>query len=120
MAEVDNEQAKAHQLDPVVGQTGPGAETLDYLQRVSMEAAVARIEAAVARTEANLVHLDRGVSETPADVKDVRDRLARLEANVARLPGRGFILFAVMIAVAVVAILILFQTNWTAFLSQRP
>jgi hypothetical protein len=89
MAEVDNEQAKAHQLDSVVSQTGPGTETLDYLQRVSMEAAVARIEAAVARTEANLVHLDRGMSETPADVKDVRDRLARLEANVARLPGKG-------------------------------
>jgi hypothetical protein len=91
VAEVDNGQAKADQSDhPVVSETGQRAETLDYLQRVSMEAAVARIEAAVARAEANLVYLERRISETRGDVKDVRDRLARVDANVARLPARGF------------------------------
>ena len=113
MAEADDEQAKASQA---AGQEGQRAETLEHLQRLSMEAAVARIEATVARTEANVVHLDRGVSETPGDVKDVRDRLARLEANVARLPGRGFVISAVLITIAVLTAVTLFQNKLMAIL----
>jgi hypothetical protein len=115
MAE-DDEQAEAGPAIQAAGQTGQPAETLDHLQRLSIDAAVARIEATVARTEANVVHLDRGVSETPRDVKDVRDRLARLEANVAHLPGRGFVISAVLITIAVLTAVILFQDKLIALL----
>ena len=108
MAE-DDEQAEADPAIQAAGQTGQPAETLDHQQRLSIDAAVARIEATVARTEANVVHLDRGVSETPRDLKDVRDRLARLETNVAHLPGRGFVISAVLITIAVLTAVILFQ-----------
>jgi hypothetical protein len=114
MAEADDEQAKASQA---AGQEGQRAETLEHLQRLSMEAAVARIEATVARTEANVVHLDRGVSETPGDVKDVRDRLARLEAHVGHLPGKGFIVSAVFIMLALLIAVTLFRDKLVVLLS---
>jgi hypothetical protein len=116
MAEADDEQPKLGPAVQVAGQTGQRAETLDHLQRLSIEAAVARIEATVARTEANVVHLDRGVSDTPGDVKDVRDRLARLEANVAQLPGRGFVISAVLITIAVLTAVSLFHNKLMATL----
>ena len=62
------------------------------------------------------MHLDRGVSKTPGDVKDVRDRLPRLEVNVAHLPSRGFVISAVLITIAVLTEVTLFQNKLMAFL----
>jgi hypothetical protein len=154
MAEADDEQAKAGQAqvsNAPAGQSGAigqprqttqRVETLDHLERLPMEAAVARIEATVARTEANVVRLDRDAAEmrgdvhnvrdqlarvevkvTRADVTDARDRLARLEANVgrleakvARLPGRWFLISAVLIAIAALTAVTLFQDKLLAIL----
>jgi len=49
-------------------------------------------------------------------MKDVWDRLAHLDANVAHLPSRGFVISAVLITIAVLTAVTLFQNKLMAFL----
>src|SRR6266702_3667766 len=89
MAEVDDQQATAATaVQPAAaGPTDQRAETLDHLQRLSIEAAVARIEATVARTEANVVHLNRGVSETRAISTGKCDRSSKASMPLSKRPA---------------------------------
>ena len=119
MAEGNEDQAKAGQAH--VGQTSATGqaqqpETLDQLQRLSMEAAVARIEATAARTEANVVHLDRRASAMRGDVNDVRDRLARLEVQFDQVAGKGFIISTTFVILALLTAVILMQEKLVALL----
>lgn len=49
----------------------------------------------VTKLQVEHVHVKAAVSETSSDMKDVRDRLARLEERVTHLPSKGFIALVV-------------------------
>jgi hypothetical protein len=49
----------------------------------------------VARLQTQQEHFQQDLRETRTDVKDSRDRLARLEERVSHLPGKGFIVAVV-------------------------
>jgi hypothetical protein len=46
-------------------------------------------------------HIKSLLGEVRADVKEARDRLARLETNVSHLPGKGFIVVVVTSALVI-------------------
>jgi hypothetical protein len=81
-----------------------------------------RMEAAVERIESDVRHFQEGdvVSETRGDVKDMRDRLARLEVNVQHLPSKGFIVSIVLAASALLAAATLFQSKLLVLLGLAP
>ncbi len=56
----------------------------------------------LAKLQSDGEHLKRDLSETRADMKDIRDRMARLEVRVDHLPTKGFIITALGIGVAIV------------------
>ncbi|WP_427024418.1 hypothetical protein ACP4J4_00140 [Aureimonas ureilytica] len=75
------------------------------------------MEARVAKLEANVEHIQRDIGELrqdsrelKTDMRDVRERLAKLEERVSHLPGKGFIVTVVMLALAVTTSLIVFQS----------
>lgn len=85
------------------------------------------MEARVARLEANVEHIQRDVSdlrqdsrELRNDMRDVRERLVRLEEKVSHLPGKGFIVSALLATLAVVTGLIVFQSRIEAYVTGRP
>jgi hypothetical protein len=78
------------------------------------------MEPRVAKLEAGIAHLERDVSELRIDMRDVRDRLAKLEERVSHLPGKGFIVSVVILALAVITGLIAFQSRIEAFVQQEP
>ena len=49
------------------------------------------LEARIARLEASASHVERDVGELRTDMRDVRDRLARLEEMLSHLPGKGYL-----------------------------
>ena len=49
----------------------------------------------IAKLQSASEYTNRDVAELRLDVRDVRDRLARLEERVAHLPGKGFIIVVV-------------------------
>ncbi|TFF19119.1 hypothetical protein E3C22_20315 [Jiella endophytica] len=75
------------------------------------------MEARVAKLEAGVGHIEQDVSELRTDMKDVRDRLARLEERVSHLPGKGFIVTALIIGFAVTAGLVTFQSRIQSFVT---
>lgn len=67
------------------------------------------MEARVARLEVSVEHIDRNVSQMAPDLANVRERMAALEVSVSHLPGKGFIVTAVVSALAVMGALITFS-----------
>lgn len=78
------------------------------------------MEARVAKLETTIGYIERDVSEMRSDMKDVRDRLGRLETNVSHLPSKGFIWTAVLLALAVVGALTALQGQIQALLGTAP
>lgn len=62
----------------------------------------------LAKVEASVEHAQRDNSDLRGDMRDVRDRLARLETKVDHLPSKGFIVAVVIGALTVVAALVTF------------
>jgi hypothetical protein len=91
------------------------------------------MEARVARLEASTTHIERDVSELRSDMKEVRDRTLRLEGKIDHLdqridhldqkigllPGKGYIVTALLTTLAVIAGLIAFQQQIQSF-TTRP
>ena len=69
------------------------------------------MEARVVKLEAGVEALHRDVTDLRADMKDVRDRLAKLEVKVDHLPSKGFVFGAYGIVSALLAAIMLFQTQ---------
>ena len=55
----------------------------------------------VAKLQSDGEHLKRDLGETRLDMKDIRDRMTRLEVRVDHLPSKGFIVAALTIGVTV-------------------
>ncbi|MFG1331136.1 hypothetical protein V5F41_07760 [Xanthobacter autotrophicus] len=49
------------------------------------------MEARVAKLEADVEYIKRDVSQLAGDMRDVRERMTRLETRVDHLPSKGFI-----------------------------
>lgn len=85
------------------------------------------MEARVAKLEANVEHIQRDIGELrqdsrelKTDMREVRERLAKLEERVSHLPGKGFIVSVVMLALAVTTSLIVFQSRIEGWISSNP
>ena len=63
-----------------------------------MEPRIARLEASLAHIERDVGELKLDVREFRADMRDVRERLVRLEEKVTHLPGKGFIVSALLLS----------------------
>lgn len=72
-------------------QSGGGSDIL-----TNMEANIAKLEAASG-------YIQRDVTELRTDVRDARERLAKLEERVSHLPGKGFIVSVVTTALVIAA-----------------
>jgi hypothetical protein len=57
----------------------------------------------IAKLQSDGEHLRRDLTETRADMKDIRDRMARLEVRVDHLPSKGFIVAVVTSALLIVS-----------------
>jgi hypothetical protein len=55
----------------------------------------------VAKLQADGEHIKGYLGEFRADIRDMRDRMARLEERVAHLPGKGFIVAVVTTALVI-------------------
>jgi hypothetical protein len=75
------------------------------------------MEARVAKLEAHLEHVMGDVSSLKADVRDVRDRLPKIETKLDHLPGKGFIATVTLVTLAIVAALIAFQNSIQAWVA---
>ena len=67
------------------------------------------MEPRIAKLEASFSHMERDVAELRTDMRDVRDRLTRIETRVDHLPTKGFIVTSVVVTLAVMTALITFQ-----------
>jgi hypothetical protein len=65
-------------------------------------------------------HIKSLLGEVRADVKEVRDRLARLETNVSHLPGKGFIVAVVTSALIIGGAVASGLVGLQSYLSSRP
>jgi len=57
----------------------------------------------IAKLQSDAEYVKLHLSEFRGDMKDVRDRLARLEVNVSHLPSKGFIILVVTTALVIAA-----------------
>jgi hypothetical protein len=58
--------------------------------------------AEIVKLQSDAEYIKRDVSELRTDVRDVRDRMARLEERVLHLPGKGFIVMVVTTALVII------------------
>lgn len=89
------------------------AEIGDSLQSGGGGGTFGGMEARVAKLEVGVSHLERDVSELRTDMRDVRDRLTRIESTMAT---KGFVFSAYGIVSALLAAIMLFQTQIQALL----
>lgn len=85
-----------------------------------MEARVAKLEANVEYIQRDIGELRQDSRELKGDMREVRERLARLEEKVSHLPGKGFIVTALIVSLTVVAGLVTFQSNIQSLVGNRP
>jgi hypothetical protein len=55
----------------------------------------------IAKLDVDVQYLKRDLTESRTDIRDMRDRLARLEERVAHLPSKGFIVTVVLASLAI-------------------
>lgn len=65
----------------------------------------------VAKLEANVEALQRDVTDVRSDMKDVRDRLGKLEVKVDHLPSKAFVFSVYAVVSALLAAIMLFQSQ---------
>jgi len=78
------------------------------------------MEARVAKLEAHVQHILGDVSALKADMRDVRDRLPRIETRLDHLPGKGFIVTVVVATIALLGALITLQQQIQAWIGIAP
>ena len=75
------------------------------------------MEARLTRLEVTVENIDRNVARMTPDLANVRERMATLEERVAHLPGKGFIVAALLTTLAAIAGLIAFSDQIGALVS---
>lgn len=60
------------------------------------------MEARVAKLEADVGHISRDVAQLASDMRDVRDRMTRLETKVDHLPSKEFIVKCTSVTLALI------------------
>jgi hypothetical protein len=55
----------------------------------------------IAKLQSDGEYIKRDLGETRSDMKDIRDRMARLEVRVDHLPSKGFIVTVIAIGVGI-------------------
>lgn len=75
------------------------------------------MEARIAKLEASVEHIDRNVARMTPDLANVRERMATIEERMAHLPGKGFIVSALLVSLAVIAALTAFSDQIAALVS---
>lgn len=66
------------------------------------------MEERLARLETEVEHMQDGVRELKADMRDVRERVRAVEVKIDHLPGKGFIVTALLLTLAAIAAFIKF------------
>lgn len=74
------------------------------------------MEERLAVLETHMAHVREDVSALRIGSSDVRERLSALEVRVEHLPSKGFIVSALLLALAVITGLIAFQTQIQALI----
>ncbi len=69
------------------------------------------MESRLAKLEASISYIEKNLTETRSDTRDVRDRTIRLEEKVNHLPSKGFIVSSLMTVLALLTALIVFQQH---------
>jgi hypothetical protein len=69
------------------------------------------LEARVAKLETDLEYVKRDVSELRTDMRDVRDRLTRIEEQVSALPSKAFVFSVYGVVAALIVAVTLFQAQ---------
>ena len=69
------------------------------------------MEPRIAKLEAFVETIRSDLGEIKPDIKNVRERMATLEANVNHLPSKGFIVRVILTGVAVISAFIAFQAQ---------
>lgn len=69
------------------------------------------MEGRIAKLEAHMETVRSDIGSLKADVRDVRDRMTRLETKVDHLPSKGFVVTATTVALTLIAAITLFQTK---------
>jgi hypothetical protein len=67
------------------------------------------MEARVAKLEAHVEHILEDVSGLRTDMRDVRDRLPRIETRLEQLPTKGFVVTAAVATIALLGAIITMQ-----------
>ena len=76
------------------------------------------MEPRIARLEAHAEHAQTDLSALKVDMREVRDRLARLEEKVSHLPGKGFIVGSTAATLTLIGLLIAYQSQIQAFIAR--
>ncbi len=74
----------------------------------------------VAKLQSDYTHLQNDLKDTRGDMKDVRDRLTALEVEVKHLPGKGFIITVVTVALGIAVGLLAIAPRIQAFVNPPP
>lgn len=74
----------------------------------------------IAKIQSDGNYLRRDVNEMRSDVREVRDRLGKLETNVEHLPGKGFIVAAVIATLTIVGGFITIAPRLQALVAPAP
>jgi hypothetical protein len=56
----------------------------------------------VAKVQSDVEYLQRDLAETRTDMRDIRDRMTRLEVRVDHLPSKEFIVVVVTVALTII------------------
>lgn len=78
------------------------------------------MEARIAKLEADLEHVKRDVTELRTDMRDVRDRAVKIEADIRHLPSKAFVFGVYGVVGAILAAIMLFQTQIQTLLGVTP
>lgn len=95
--------------DPGVGKTP---------RDLSRSADVVLVE--IAKLQSDGEYLKRDLSETRADMRDIRDRMTRLEVRVDHLPTKGFIVTAVIASLTIVGALVAIAPKLQSLVGTAP
>jgi hypothetical protein len=74
----------------------------------------------IAKLQSDAEYTKRDLGEFRADMRDVRDRMARLEVRVDHLPSKGFIVGAVVIALTIISGLLAIAPKLQGFAGTAP
>ena len=104
-----NDETTSVDLKLLLRQNAALREEMDRLKSGSGGGTSGGMEARLAKLESDMEYVKRDVGELRPDVKDVRERLSRLEVAVSSLPTKTWGVSALMLLLTLIAALVLFQ-----------